>query len=130
RVGLLGNQGPWQVQLAACPVRVSTEATHILNDLVDLLGGQFLIKSGHDLREPAIRSSMHDDRFPGRIGLRRSLAALREVGKSSGRFEPGGRLRRSASIRPMAGDATRLVDVLAGIELRSGAPGLAIDKRR
>src|SRR5258708_16883322 len=78
RKRLLGIQPKRQIQFSSWPVRILTEAPHVLDHHIDLLGGECLGKRWHNLREAPRRPAMDDHVFPGRVRLSRGLIASAE----------------------------------------------------
>ena len=89
-----------------------------MNYLIDLLRCQRLFKGRHDVREAAVPAAVGYHRFPRGVVFRRGLIALGKVGKGAWALEFCDRLRCPSAIRAMASDASRLINVLAGVQLQ------------
>ena len=119
--GLFGDQRARKVEVAARPLAVLAEAAQILDHHFDLFGLEGFAEDRHDLREAAGGAAIVDDREPVGIGLPGSGAAIGEVGERL--VEADGGLRRALAVGAMAGNAGRLEDFLARVELGLGIRG-------
>src|SRR5262245_21209600 len=99
-------------------MRISTEAPHIFDKVVDLLGIQRFFEGRHDFRESSRSTAVGDDGFPGAVCFRCGLVAAGEIREGPRWLKPTRGLRCSSAIRTMAGGARCFVGLLARFRIR------------
>src|SRR5581483_2945804 len=106
---------------ASRPGWLLTKTAKVLNHFIDLIRGQRVAESGHDLREAARGTAIADDRLPGVVVLGRGLVAEGEIREGVGLLEAYCGLRLSLAVGTVTGDAGGFVDFLAGVKLQGGS---------